>query len=166
MEKQDRTKTILGICLLSVLITGTVSLIQKIGSFFLSSNAAVVKASSFWQEDLLWIAAIAAIIIFLSLLLKKLNGGIRFRLLGDPLIRVTGGLLAILDGILNLSDSVPVYVSSIQNTIQTSQMMGASMHRMATEFIVYDVVSILLFVCQIAVGIYLAKFYREKPFEP
>lgn len=163
MEKQERIKTILGICLLFVLITGLFSLIQKISSFFLTTNAIPVKASSFLLNDLPWIAVIAAIIIFLSLLLKKLNGGIRLRLLKDPLIRVAAGTLAILDGILNLSNAVPVYVSSIQNTIQASQMMGPSMQNMATKFIVYDVASIFLFVCQIAVGIFLIKFYHEKP---
>lgn len=163
MGKQERIKTILGICLLSVLITGIFSLIQKISSFFLNANAVAVKASSFLLDDLPWIAVIAAIIIFLSLLLKKMNGGIRFRLLRDPLIRVTAGMLAILDGILNLSETAPVYVASIQNTIQASHMMGPSMQRFVQEVIVTAAVSVFLSISQILAGLYLAKFYQEKP---
>ncbi len=166
MEKQERIKTILGICLLSVLITGIFSLIQKISSFFLTANVVTVKASSFLQDDLPWVAVIAAVIIILCLLLKKLNGGIRFHLLKDPLIRVTAGILAILDGILNLSDTVPVYAASIQSAIQTSQMMGASMQRIVQEVIVTAAVSVFISICQIAIGVYLAKFYHEKPPEP
>ncbi|WP_411676205.1 hypothetical protein [Caproicibacter sp.] len=161
MEKQERVKAILGISLLYIIVTSIFSLINKICSILISQNVAGVKIRSFLYGNLLWVMTAAIIIIALILYLKKLNEGLH-SLLENSLIRITAGLLVALEGIIRLSIAIPLYVASIQSAIQTSHMMQQSMQRMLTEVISLDVVSVLIFICQIFAGFYLIKFHKNK----
>lgn len=161
MEKQEQIKTILGISLLYVMITSVFSLINKLCSLMLSQNNFGVKIRFFLQDSLLWIVVAAAIIITFILYLKKLNQGAYFDLFRDSFVRVTAGTLAVIDGIIHLSVMLPLYVTSIQSAIQSSQLVQQSMQRMLTEMILSDVISVFLFLCQVLVGIYLIKFHSK-----
>lgn len=162
MEKQERVKVILGISLLYIIITSVFSFIVRLCSSIISQNDINVKARYFLQSNLLWMIIVAVIIIALALYLKKLNEGSHYSLLGNSLIRVTAGLLVVLGGIISLSSTVPLYVASIQSAIQSSLMMQQSMPRMVTEVIISNAVSVLVFLCQILVGIFFIRFYKDK----
>ena len=113
MEKQERIKGILGICLLYIIVTSFFSFINKSCSIMLFQGAPDFKIHSFLQGNALWIAVAAAIIITLILYLKKLNQGAYFNLLRNSFVRVTAGTLVMFDGIISLASTIPVYVTSI-----------------------------------------------------
>ena len=161
MEKQGRLKTVLGIGLLYVMVTSIFSLINKLCSFVLSQNAAGVKIRYFLQDSFLWAAVVAAILVVLILSLKRLDPG-AFHPFRDPLIRVTAGTLILLDGIIDLAGTVPVYVTSIRSAIQSSQMIQQNVQGMLHEMIVSDAAAVLLILCQIVAGICLIRSRKDE----
>lgn len=162
MEKQERVKAILGISLLYIIVTSIFSFINKVCTFMFSQNDFSVKIRSFLQSYALWIVVVVAVIIILSLWLKKLNQGIHFNLLDDLFIRTATGALLIVGGIVSLAGTLPIYATSIQAAIQTSRMIQTDGQRILREVIVSDVISVLAFLCQVFLGIYLIKSHKEK----
>jgi hypothetical protein len=162
MGKQEQIKTILGISLLYTIITSIFSFLNKLNTAIFSQDDLDVKIRFFLQDYLLWMVIVAAIIIVLIMYAKRLNQGVSFDVLSDSLVRITASTLVILDGIIHLSGIIPLYVMSVQSTIQASHMMQQNLQRMLTQVIVSDVISVLLILCQVFVGIYLIRFYKIK----
>lgn len=161
MEKRERIKSILGICLLYIIVTSIFFFINKACSIIIFQGAPDFKIHSFLQGNALWIVAVATIIVVLTLYLKKLNQGTYFSLLGNSFVRVTAGALAMFDGIIHLASTIPLYVTSIQSSIQSSQMVQQNMQRALTGVIITDVISVFLLLCQVFAGIFLIRFHHK-----
>jgi Na+-transporting NADH:ubiquinone oxidoreductase subunit NqrE len=163
MEKRGEVKTILGIALLYTIITSIFSFINRwLTEIMFSKNSFNIKINLFLQENFLWIIVTAAIIIILNMYIKKLNQGEAFSIIGDSTVRAAAGILVAIDGIITLSNSLPLYIIRIHSAIQSSLFMGRNLQNMLSIAITESVISIVAILLQILTGIYLAKFYKSK----
>lgn len=163
MDQYENTATAIGIALLYIIITSSFSFINKLTLFIVNLGAFKRAFSVFWQINALWILVVLAIIIILSAYSKKINLNFYTDVMGNKKICFISGVLVALEGLVNLSSLLPAYISSSRLSIQTSQLVTGSMaNAPAKSIIISNVVSVVIILCQIILGIYLAKFNKER----
>ena len=154
MDKNEQMKTVLGIALLYTIITGAFSFITKL---MFDANLRI-----FLNRDALWLVTVAVIIIILTTNIKKLNQGIYFNVLNDSTIRIAAGILVILQAIIILSSYLPMWTTGIISTIQSLKMTQQNDLMTLKIELFTDIIQIVIQLCQIFVGVYLLKFYKNK----
>jgi len=89
--------------------------------------------------------------------IKKINS-----IIGNSIIRVTAGVLITLEGIISLSSLLPFNLMSTKSVIQASQVIGQNRQVILTKVVISNVISVVIILCQILIGVYLVKFYKNK----
>jgi hypothetical protein len=151
-------KTIVGVSLIFTFITGTVSFIGRLGQLFISAGS--LKALQiFFSRNLLWIITVAAIIITLFFISKQLEMNIHADIFQNQIVCLAAGILVTIDGIMNLSSFIPIFIFSIQSLIDTTNRVS-----LQTDFIVKNIAtnasSLIALLLQIIVGIYFVNRYK------
>lgn len=154
MEKNEQMKTVLGIALLYTIITGAFSFINRL---MFDANLRI-----FLNRDALWLVTVAVIIFILITNIKKLNQGIYFNVLNDSTTRVAAGILVILEAIIVLSSSLPMWTISMISVIKSSKMVQQNDTMTIIIVLFTNIIQIVILLCQIFVGVYLLKFYKSK----
>lgn len=166
MEKNGDVKTVLSVALLYTIITSIFSFINRIATAILLQRNFDKRNDSFFQRNTLWIIVTAGIIIILTIYIKKSNQEAHYSMISNPIIRITAGTLAALEGILSLSSSLPINIMSIRSDIQASKLLEQNGQIALTKVImlnvISNVISVVIILCQIFTGVYLAKFYKNK----
>lgn len=165
MEKHGDIITVLSVALLYTIITSIFSLVDRIVTAMLLQGSFDKRIDSFFQRNTLWIIVTAGIIVILTLYIKKLNQEVHYSMISNPIIRITVGTLAALEGILSLSSLLPINIMSIRSNIQVSKYIdyvGQNNQVALTKVYISNVISVVIILCQIFTGVYLAKFYKSK----
>lgn len=162
MEHNEKLKITIGVSLLFIIITSAFSLVSRLVAPIVMKGMMAYNLQSFLFKNIIWLIIAAAIIIILTSCTKKLGIQSYSDLIKDTLIRKTTGFLIMLEGLIDLSNLIPTCVSSIISSTQASHLMGANTNGITARIITSDIISIIIILCQIFLGIWLIKLYKEK----
>lgn len=160
MEKHGQVNTILWIALLFTIITSIFSLPNRL-SVLIVTNAGN-GLSKFITTNILWIIVVVAIIVVLIVNIKKSEQTSFLMILQNGSIRVGTGILVALQGLINLSSTLPTYIMSIQQLYKIPQSVDANMKKVIMITVIIDVISVVMILCQTFLGFYLANCYKKK----
>jgi hypothetical protein len=160
MEKHGHVNAILWIALLFTVITSVVSLINRLSVLILSHGEIVL--SNFIKMNILWIIVVVAIIITLVLNIKNSEQPGFLDILQNENIRITTGILVALQGLISLSNALPNYIMSIQTLYRYKLPPSVDLEILIRKPIIIDVISLVIILCQISLGVYLAKCYKKR----
>lgn len=162
MERHENPATVMGIALLYTIVTSLFSFLNRLTLFIVPQSGFTSTLNLFFQKNTLWIIVAAAIIIALSVYLKKMNLNFNDDIIKNNRICLISGILIAIEGLINLSSLLPDYISSSRLSIQASQLVTGNMANSPAKYIVIsNIISIFIILLQIITGIYLAKFYKE-----
>lgn len=162
MEEHEQIKNVLGTALMFTIITSVFSLLNKLSTLILTNGGLKKGVNIFIENNILWIIVAAAIILLLIIYIKKLNQVSYLDILQNENIHLSTGVLVALQGLINLSSLLPIYIMSIQTSLKIPYFAGKSIEEMGRKTIIVDVISAAIIFCQILFGIYLAKYYKKK----
>ena len=162
MEKHEHFKLAAGVATLFITITSIFSLISKLITCMLVSEDLQRALSLFLKNNYLWLIVVVIIIFLLITYLKKYNLNSLPALISNETIRLTAGLLIALEGIIHLSNLISIYFISLKSYNLTKQLMDTITNEVLKKPLISNGISIFIFLCQIFIGIYLVKFYKEK----
>lgn len=157
MEKNEQINTVLGSALLFTIITSTFSLPNKLSTLILTKSG----FNTFINRDCLWLMVVLVIIIGLIMYIKKSNQK-GLAILQNENIRLTTGVLVALQGLIELSSSLPMYIGSIQASLQIPHSVGKDIEVMSSKTILIDIISVVVIICQILYGVYFTKYYKKR----
>lgn len=161
MEKNEEIKTILGIALLYSTITGILSLLNRLAIFILQgSYGDTIKF--FIQKNALWFIVVIGTIFILSLYIRKLTPKFLPYIIQDKVICLVTGILVIIEGLINFSIILPIFIISMQTSIQTLNIMGESINGLISKTIISNGIPLFFYILQMVLGIYIIKFYKGK----
>ncbi|WHH60198.1 hypothetical protein [Petroclostridium sp. X23] len=162
MGDHQEARTAVGIVLLYTMITSIFSFLQRLVVFITEVDGFRGAVMSFFQRNGLWIIVAAGVIIMSYGYMKKLDLNFYFDILQNRNICLITGVLVVLGGLISLSSIIPLYVMSINSSIQILQRYaGQNQEGMVIKSIISNVVSVVIILCQILFGIYLVKFNRK-----
>lgn len=159
MEKHGQVNAILWIALLFTVITSVFSLPNRLSILLIKTNGES-GLSNFIYNNILWIIIVVAIIITLVLKIKKTEEPVLLDILKNENIRITTGLLVALHGLIGLSSVLPNYILSFRTIYNLPQSVGLEI--LIRRALIVDVILIVMFLCQISFGVYLAKYYKKR----
>lgn len=163
MEHNENFKTtVVGVSLLFIVFTSAFSLVSRLVAPIVMKGMMAYNLQSFLFKNILWIIIAAAIIITLTSYAKKLEIQSYSDLVKDTLIRKTAGLLIIIGGLIDLSNLIPSCISSIISSTQVSHLMRGNTNGITARIITSDIISIIIILCQVFLGFWLIKLYKEK----
>lgn len=160
MEKHVQVNTILWIALLFTIITSIFSLPNRLSVLIVTNVGNGL--SKFITTNVLWIIVVMAIIVVLIVNIKKSEQTSFVTILQNENIRIGTGILVALQGLINLSSTLPTYIISIQSLYKIPQSVGANMEKIIMRTLIVDIISVAIILCQIFFGVYLAKCYKKK----
>jgi hypothetical protein len=163
MEHNENFKTtVVGVSLLFVIITSALSLVDLLLASIIFKGVMTYNFQSFLLKNILWIITAGAIIIVLTSYAKKLGIQYYSDLIKDTVIRKTTGLLIMLEGLIDLSNTIPASISSITSSTRSAQLIGRKGGEMAARVVTSNILYIAIILLQIFLGIWLIKLYKEK----
>lgn len=163
MEKHEQINTVLGIALLFTIITSIFSLPKSFITLILLTNGGLKNAINiFIQNNILFIIVMVLIIISLIVYIKKSNEIGYLVILRNENVRLITGVLVALQGVMELSSLLPTYIMTIQPLLKMPHSPGDNIEVLSRRIITVDVVSVAIILCQVFVGVYLAKYYKKK----
>jgi hypothetical protein len=167
VEKDKIIKETVGIALFYTIITSIFALPSKLVILINNKGGVIQGITLFLARNGLWVIAVIAIIIILTVYTKKLKLELQSETLESRIIWLIVGVLVVLEGIINLASSLPTYIMSIQASLKSSQMLaGANMQiqsqSMIRATIAINIISSLIILCKIFFGLYLIKRNKEK----
>jgi hypothetical protein len=156
MDKE--LKSVISVSLLFTFITASCSFIGRLGQLF--TSAVSIKALEFFfTRNLLWIIAVTAIIAVLIYFSRKLKMDIRADVFENQIVCLVAGILVTIDGVMNISSFIPIFIFSIQSLIDTTHTVSLQM-----DFIVKNIAtnasSLMALLLQIIAGVYFVKRYK------
>lgn len=151
-------KTVISVSLLYTFITASLSFIGRLGQLF--TSAVSIKALEFFfSRNLLWIITVTAIIAVLISFSRKLKMDIRIDIFENQIVCLVAGILVTIDGVMNLSSFIPIFILSIQSLMDTTHRVSLQM-----DFIVKNIAtnasSLIALLLQIIAGVYFIKRYK------
>lgn len=159
MEKEN--KIILGIGFLFTIITGLFSFLGRLTIIFTSDSLKQGLSVFLWRSSL-WLVIIAAIIIILYRLNKKLNQDI-YTMLSDRFLRRATAILVIIDGVIKLAGLLPINFMSIKSTIEAATQAGFyAANGIIAKSILSNGTSIIVLLIQIIFGIYILRYHKKQ----
>ena len=166
MKKQEEIKTILDIALLYTVITSIFSLLNKLSTLIVPQGTFVERIRLFLQRNTLWIIVVITVIIILSIYIKKSNQKVSTNIADNSIVGLVTGAFVVLEGLFNLSSSLPLNILSVESFIQASQYIDVSLdgsvERMILQAVISNALSVVIILCQIILGIYLIKVYKKR----
>lgn len=162
MEKHKEFETALAISILYVAITSIFSLLTKVITVFVTGASLGKRIELFLFQNILWIIAVIVVIVTLRLYLRRNHQKNISDILKNPTTRLATGMLVALDGLINLSGLLPVYINSIMSSTQSSRQMGKIAESIIKRIVIGDVASILIILCQVIFGFCLVRPYLMK----
>jgi hypothetical protein len=163
LEHNENFKTtVVGVSLLFVIITSALSLVDLLLAPIIFKGVMTYNFQSFLLKNILWIITAGAIIIVLTSYAKKLGIQYYSDLIKDTVIRKTTGLLIMLEGLIDLSNTIPASISSITSSTRSAQLIGRKGGEMAARVVTSNILYIAIILLQIFLGIWLIKLYKEK----
>ncbi|GEM_PF-2943933 len=162
-EINQATKT----TLVFAVITGIFTLLQKLSALVLigESNASFkVSMEHFVKVNLLWFIAVVLIILGLYIFIKKTDGIFNLTFLHNPTIRLTVGLLILFEGIINLSNKIPVLILNIQTFRHATSLLGDDKDKIMSGFLTSDSIPIVTNLLLTLLGLYFV-LNRKKMIE-
>lgn len=162
MEKQEQINIILGSSLLFIVVKSIASLPGKLSIIFLQNDEIKSAITTFVKVETLWVITVATIIILLYRYIRKSNQITLLDLLANENIRLTTGVLLSIEGVINLAQLLPAHIVNIKTMLKVFGASGDIYSGMITKVIIINIVSVTLVLCQIFLGIYLAKLYKKK----
>ena len=163
MVKDDQMKIILGVSILFFSITNVFSLFNRIVQYFFTVNNLNNNLILFFESNLLWIIFFVLIVTMLIVFYnKKIKTKIYPEIFKNPVITSTTGLLLSLDGLFNISYTLPKIIINIRSVFKPSSMLVDNYSNVVHKILVLDVFDLLMILCQIFIGIYLIAINNEK----
>lgn len=163
MEHNEKLKiTVIGVSLLFIIMTSALSLIGLLLAPIILKGVMTYNFQSFLLKNILWIITAGAIIIILTSYAKKLGMQGYSDLIKNTVIRKTAGLLIMLEGLIDLSNTIPASISSITSSTRSAQLMGRNGGEMAARVVTSNILYIAIILLQIFLGVWLIKLYKEK----
>lgn len=162
MEHNEKLKITVSVSILFIVFTSAFSLASRLVAPIVMKGMMAYNLQSFLFKNIIWIIIAAAIIIILTSYAKKLGIQSYSDLIKDTLIRKTAGLLIIIEGLIDLSNLIPTCISSIISSTQASHLMRGNANGITARIITSDIISIIIILCQVFLGIWLIKLYKEK----
>lgn len=162
MEKRKELETAIEISIAFVAITSIFSLLIRIITCAVTGASLGKKIELFVFRNTLWILVVIVVIVSLRLFLSRSNQQNISDILKNPTIRLATGILLALDGLINLSSSLPIYMNSIMSSTQSARQMGNLAESIIRRIVIGDVASILIILCQIIFGFYFMRPYLIK----
>lgn len=146
MEKREQVDTAIGTALLFIAFTSIFSMLNKLVATLLIGG----EIGFFIKLNILWLLVVAAIIVALIGYINKSNEKGYLDILQNENICIITGVLVALEGLVNLSSALPSYIMSIQ---MASTVADSS----SGKVVAADVICIIIYLCQILFGSYLAR---------
>jgi hypothetical protein len=162
MEKYEEAKIVSGIAIVYIITTSVFSFLNKLSLLIIKDDSSNIGFKTFFSSSILWIIVVAGIIIALTIYANKYNQKVCLNILDNTIVRSSAGILISIEGLVNLSSSLPIRISGINSAIQVSQQVGQTVQGIIAQSIVSNTVAIAISICQILFGVYLVKFYKEK----
>lgn len=156
MEKHEQLNKTVGIALLFTTITSIFSLLNRLAALIVTSRDSV---GNYFKSNILWFAVVAAIISILAAYYKKSNEKGFLYILQNEDIRITTGVLISIQGLISLAGTLPAHINTLQFLLKT---MNIPMNVTNGRTITTMVVSVILIICQVLLGVYLARFFKSK----
>lgn len=165
MDNKELSETVSGILLIYLLVTNTFSLLISL------SNALLLGATLgavILYRYLYWILLAALIIAALILYRKKRGLPVGLKLLDNDTTCKTAGLLIAADGAIDLSLSLPGQIYSILTTYQVfrDDLRYNGLLPQEKHYVAVSVIIDLISVCQILLGLFIAKRRGKKAVDP
>lgn len=148
-------KVIIGTALLFTIITCIPSLINRLGQ----SIALKSFVGYFLVRSLPWVLAVAAIIASLIIIGNKLSEDFLSEIKENQLIHFSAGILSAIEGIIAFSSMLPVIILSIQSSVQMYNQFSKQLNLKVS--IIVNIISILVYLCQVLFSIYLICHSRK-----
>lgn len=148
------------IALIFVAITGIFALLGKLISLLplLDDINSRRNYNNFFKVNSVWLIVLLLIIICLCIYIRVYDGEFKLTFLCNPMIRMTAGLLIIIEGIIGLSMKVPTLIVNIQTFHQAVLMVGDKLDDMISKSLTVDALEILLVLLQTVVGLILVLY--------
>ncbi|ERI93406.1 hypothetical protein HMPREF1982_01830 [Clostridiales bacterium oral taxon 876 str. F0540] len=162
MEKHEQINIVLGSALLFTIITSICSLPSRLSTVILTSGGLIGGINSFIKNNILWLIVVVIIILLLIVYIKKSNDTSYLHLLQNENIRLTTGVLVIIDGLVNLSSILPIYFTTIQSSYKVSHYVSDGMQALTTKILTIDIITVVIILFQICLGISLVKSYKKR----
>ena len=162
MEKHEHLKIASGTALLFVTVISIFSFLTKLITSMIFSEDIYSALSLFLKDIPFWLIVTAITIFLLITYLKKYNLNNVQALITNETIRLTSGLLITLEGIINLSNLIPIYYVNIKSYNQTKQLANSAAIELFRKPLISNGITIFFILCQVLTGIYLLKFYKNK----
>jgi len=163
MEKREQVNIAIGIALLFAIITSIFSIIKSFITWtFLPNGGFKNGVNVFIRYNILYIIVVILIICLLIVYIKKTNQKGNIDVLENENTRLITGILVSLQGIMDLSSVLPIYFKTLPPLLKFPQSAEKSIEVLSRRIIIVDVISVALILCQIFVGVYLAKCYKKK----
>jgi hypothetical protein len=135
------------------------STIVSIGENHVSSKDSI---EYFIKANMLWFVAVILIILGLCIYIIKADGTFNLVFIHNPMIRLTSGLLIILEGIINLSNKVSVLLLNIQTFHQSkSLLLGEEVDGIIRNTLISSIIPILINLLQILAGLYFVLYQKK-----
>lgn len=161
MEKREQMNIGLGTAVIFIIITNIVSLVNGFILNSITNDGFKKGISAFFSINVYRVIVIAVIITLILLYMKRINQRLNQDLILNKNTCLFAGILLILQGIIDLSCTVPIYIEAIINLSELPQSTEINISLISRRVIIVDIISVVLILCQISAGIYLAKFYRR-----
>lgn len=166
MDKKEVSETVSGILLLYLFVTNVFALLSIFSNLFLPQitfRALILYCYVYW---IVLAALIVAALIFYR---KKHGQPVGPKLLDNETTCKTAGLLILADGVIGLSTTLPGQIYSVITTYQFFRGdLGypSTLAAQETRYITVSVIIDLFAVCQILLGLFIAKRHGKKDGEP
>ncbi|HHV97594.1 MAG TPA: hypothetical protein GXX37_14225 [Clostridiaceae bacterium] len=167
MKEQEEIKTIFGIALIYTVITSIFSLLHKVNTLLIGSHEVLnIRIHLFFKKSTLWIIVVAAIIIILSLYVKKSNQKVSTLIAENPMIGMVVGVLVVLKGVSDLASSLPINIINIESVFEAIRhidvFLDGTKEKMILQAVVTNAFSIVIIISQTILGVFLFKVYKKR----
>ena len=163
MEKNEELKIVLGVSILFLIIMNGFSFLNRIVTYFFIENSNNVKLILFFESNILWIVFLIVIITTLLVFYnKKIKMKIYPEIFRNSVITSTVGLMLSLDGLFNISNTLPKIISNATSILKTSSMVENFPNNVVKKVLILSVFNLLMILCQIFIGVYLIIMNNKK----
>lgn len=159
MRIEKDTDKALKITLAFIVIISIFDFFEKLCTIIPAGNYNVSVTDNLehlFMTNLLWLITVIIIISGLSIYIKRAEGKMHLNILNNPFVRLSSGLLIVAEGILNLSNKVPVFILNLQTFRHVTQLMGEKeLSDFRMGIVASSIIPILINFFQLLFGIYL-----------
>jgi amino acid transporter len=163
MDKNEVSETVSGILLLYLFVTSVFTLLSIFSNLFLPQ---ITFRALILCRYVYWIVLAALIVAALVFYRKKHGQPVGPKLLDNETTCKTAGLLILADGVIGLSTTLPSQIDSVITTPQFLWGNYGSDGALGNRYITVSVIIDLFAVCQILLGLFIAKRHGKKGVEP